>query len=62
MNKLIIALALLMGICSYMEAVEACVTYNPATNTYTVDPSGSIYHKKDNKKNSISQKSREEKK
>lgn len=53
MNKLAITLAFMIvaSICvnayaNNISAPQGCVTYNPATNTYTVDPSGSVSHGK----------------
>ena len=41
MNNLLMTLALMIG-SSSLQGVEACVTYNPSTNTYTVDQYGSV--------------------
>jgi len=62
MNKLILSLICLMATSTCLEAVDACVTYNPATNTYTVDPSGSISKEKTKKKHTFQKKSKKGKK
>ena len=41
MNKLLTTLALMMATTS-LQGVEACVTYNPSSNTYTVDQHGCV--------------------
>ena len=52
MNKLLMTLALIFGT-SNLQGVEACVTYNPSTNTYTVDQYGCVDRaKKENKQKS----------
>lgn len=55
MNKLLITLAFMLG----ASSVEACVTYNPSNNTYTVDQYGCVgqgKEKKDNPKKAKSEK------
>ena len=41
MNKLIVSL---LGLMIVGASLEACVTYDPSTRTYTVDKSGCVKH------------------